>query len=108
MDHFEYVDGSLHCESVSLESLAEAVNTPAYVYSSATFIDHVSRIRQAFAELDPLNGMVYVHMARCVEKMDKDKDEVKRLRQLALEVDPDNYSVFLEVGFETDVEVKGK
>lgn len=36
------------------------------------------------------------------------KDEVKRLRQLALEVDPDNYSVFLEVGFETDVEVKGK
>ena len=61
-----------------------------------------------FAELDPLNGMVYVHMARCVEKMNKDKAEVKRLRQLALEVDPDNYSVFLEVGFETDVEVKGK
>ncbi len=55
-----------------------------------------------FAELDPLNGMVYVHMARCVDRMDKDnnKDEVKRLRQLALEVDPDNYSVFLEVGFE--------
>ena len=43
---------------------------------------------------------------KSLEKMDK--DEVKRLRQLALEVDPDNYSVFLEVGFETDVEVKGK
>ena len=61
-----------------------------------------------FAELDPLNGMVYVHMARCVERIGKDEEEVKRLRQLALEVDPDNYSVFLEVGFETDIEAKKK
>ena len=33
MDSFEYRDGDLHCEEVSLNQIAEQVGTPAYVYS---------------------------------------------------------------------------
>lgn len=33
MDSFEYRDGDLHCEEVSLNQIAEYVGTPAYVYS---------------------------------------------------------------------------
>lgn len=33
MDSFEYRDGELHCEDVSLNAIAEQVGTPAYVYS---------------------------------------------------------------------------
>ena len=31
MDHFDYRDGVLHAEDVSLAAIAEAVGTPAYV-----------------------------------------------------------------------------
>lgn len=33
MDSFEYRNGDLHCEEVSLNQIAEQVGTPAYVYS---------------------------------------------------------------------------
>src|SRR5210317_242479 len=33
MDSFEYRDGELHCEDVSLCAIADQVGTPAYVYS---------------------------------------------------------------------------
>lgn len=39
------VDGTLHCEGVALDRLAEAVGTPAYVYS-------VASIREQFRRLD--------------------------------------------------------
>lgn len=54
MDHFEHRDGRLYCEGVALDRLAEAVRTPAYVYSRRTVVEHVRRLREAFAELDPL------------------------------------------------------
>ena len=53
MDHFVYLDGQLCCEHVPLARLAEAVGTPAYVYSRATFLEHYGRIARAFAELRP-------------------------------------------------------
>lgn len=37
-----------------MDALAAKVGTPAYVYSSATVVDHLRRIKEAFAELDPL------------------------------------------------------
>ncbi|MCG5496295.1 diaminopimelate decarboxylase [Ectothiorhodospira haloalkaliphila] len=40
MDHFNYQDGVLCAEDVSLESLAQAHGTPLYVYSRATLERH--------------------------------------------------------------------
>ncbi|WP_010161292.1 diaminopimelate decarboxylase [Sphingomonas sp. PAMC 26617] len=40
MDHFALVDGVMHCEGVPLPAIAEAVGSPVYVYSSATFQRH--------------------------------------------------------------------
>ncbi len=54
MDHFAHRGGRLFCEDVSLDRLADAVGTPAYVYSTATVRHHVRRIREAFQGLDPL------------------------------------------------------
>ena len=47
MHHFELKDGALHAEGVSLETLADAVGTPAYVYSSATLTRHYQVLREA-------------------------------------------------------------
>ena len=46
MDHFEIKDGVMHAEGVSLETLAAAVGTPFYCYSSAT----IERHYQVFAD----------------------------------------------------------
>lgn len=54
MDHFTYLDGALHAESVSITSIADAVGTPTYVYSRATIRGHYERLRDAFAPLRPL------------------------------------------------------
>jgi diaminopimelate decarboxylase len=40
MHHFDYHNGVLHAEGVSLETLAREVDTPLYVYSSATIERH--------------------------------------------------------------------
>ncbi|MES1200174.1 MAG: diaminopimelate decarboxylase, partial [Pseudomonadota bacterium] len=49
MNHFEYRDGALYCEDVPLANIAEAVGTPAYVYSSATLERHYDVFKSAFA-----------------------------------------------------------
>ena len=36
MHHFAYRDGVLHAEAVNLDTLAAAVGTPFYCYSTAT------------------------------------------------------------------------
>lgn len=54
MDHFEHRDGRLWCEQVPLDALADEIGTPAFVYSAATMREHVERLREAFAGLDPL------------------------------------------------------
>jgi len=54
MDHFEYRDGSLHCEDVAVAEIAQAVGTPVYVYSIATLLHHYRALNDAFAELDPM------------------------------------------------------
>lgn len=54
MDSFQYREGRLHAEDVSLAALAREVGTPVYVYSKATLLGHYDRLVQAFAELDPL------------------------------------------------------
>jgi diaminopimelate decarboxylase len=45
---FQYKDGRLHAEGVSLEAVAAEVGTPAYVYSSAAMLSRLARLRAAF------------------------------------------------------------
>jgi len=52
MDRFEYRDGRLFAEDVDLERIAAEVGTPVYVYSKATFLDHLAKIRRAYREIE--------------------------------------------------------
>lgn len=52
MDHFVHRDGQLWCEDIPLETIADAVGTPVYVYSSATIRRHASVMRSALQGLD--------------------------------------------------------
>ncbi|AJY47500.1 diaminopimelate decarboxylase [Martelella endophytica] len=54
MNHFEYRDGVLHAESVSIPAIAAAVGTPFYCYSTATFTRHYKVFAEAFAGTDAL------------------------------------------------------
>lgn len=54
MDHFQYNNGTLHAENVSLVKIAQEVGTPVYVYSTATFQRHYRVFAEAFAGHDTL------------------------------------------------------
>jgi len=57
MNHFELKGGELRCEDVPLASIAAAVGTPVYVYSSATLERHFTVLRDALVSAglkDPL------------------------------------------------------
>jgi len=54
LHHFQYIDGQLHCEGVSLNAIADAVGTPTYVYSTATLTRHANVIADAFDGQDCL------------------------------------------------------
>jgi diaminopimelate decarboxylase len=54
MHHFDYRSGVLHAEGVDLTTLADAVGTPFYCYSSATFERHYKVFAGAFADVDAL------------------------------------------------------
>lgn len=57
MNHFELRDGELFCEDVPLATIAAAVGTPVYVYSSATLERHFTVLRDALTDAgvrDPL------------------------------------------------------
>jgi diaminopimelate decarboxylase len=51
MNHFTYKNGVLHAEDVPMSAIAEAVGTPVYVYSRATFERHARAFRHALAIL---------------------------------------------------------
>lgn len=61
MDHFALRDGALYCEDVPLTAIAEAVGTPVYVYSTATFARHAEVFREGLAGLDR------VHLAYAIK-----------------------------------------
>jgi diaminopimelate decarboxylase len=54
MHHFAYRGGVLHAEAVNLVSLAEAVGTPFYCYSTATLERHYRVFAEAFADVPAL------------------------------------------------------
>jgi diaminopimelate decarboxylase len=54
MHHFAYRDGVLHAEAVNLDTLAAAVGTPFYCYSTATLTRHYQVFAGAFADVNAL------------------------------------------------------
>lgn len=54
MNHFEYRDGILFAEDVSVIDIAKAVGTPFYCYSTATLERHYSVFSKAFADIDAM------------------------------------------------------
>jgi diaminopimelate decarboxylase len=54
MHHFEYRQGKLYCEEVSIETIASEVGTPFYCYSHATLSRHFHAFDSAFSEVDHL------------------------------------------------------
>ncbi|MCR6733089.1 MAG: diaminopimelate decarboxylase [Afipia sp.] len=54
MNHFQYRNGVLHAEDVSLASLAGEVGTPFYCYSTATLERHYRVFTEAFAGVPTL------------------------------------------------------
>ncbi|MCH9023312.1 MAG: diaminopimelate decarboxylase [Planctomycetes bacterium] len=54
MHSFRYHNGSLHCEDVDLQDLADQHGTPLYVYSQETIVDHYTRLDAALADVEHL------------------------------------------------------
>ncbi len=54
MHYFKYKRNDLYCEDTVLKNLASRFGTPLYVYSARTMLEHFSKIKEAFKELDPL------------------------------------------------------
>ncbi len=54
MDYFSVRGTRAFCEEVPLAAVAEKAGTPAFVYSRRTIVEHVRRIRDAFAGVDTL------------------------------------------------------
>jgi len=52
MDYFNYKDGRLFAENVDVHRIAAKIGTPVYVYSKATFLDHLQKSQKAYSELD--------------------------------------------------------
>ncbi len=52
MDYFNYKNARLQAEEVNIADIAAQVGTPVYIYSKATFLDHLQKIQRAYSELD--------------------------------------------------------
>jgi len=52
MDYFNHKNGKLFAENVDVEKITAEVGTPVYIYSKATFKEHLQRIQKAYSELD--------------------------------------------------------
>jgi diaminopimelate decarboxylase len=51
---FRYRNGKLHCDDVDLARAAEEFDTPLYIYSANTILDHFTRLDAALAPIDHL------------------------------------------------------
>jgi diaminopimelate decarboxylase len=52
MDYFNYKNGKLFAENADVEQITAEVGTPVYIYSKATFIDHLQKTQKAYGQLD--------------------------------------------------------
>ena len=54
MHDFLYKGNELYCENVAVRDIARTVGTPFYLYSHHTLVDHMRKIKTAFAAINPL------------------------------------------------------
>jgi len=54
MDHFNYKQGQLYAEDVSVKAIANTYQTPCYIYSRATLERHWHAFNNAFGDHDHL------------------------------------------------------
>ncbi|MCK5243023.1 diaminopimelate decarboxylase [bacterium] len=54
MDDFLKRKGELYCEDMPISKLVKIHGTPLYIYSRNTILSHYNKIKNAFAELNPL------------------------------------------------------
>ena len=52
MDSFNYKNGKLFAENVDVLKIAAKVGTPVYIYSKATFTEHLQKVQKAYSGLD--------------------------------------------------------
>ncbi len=52
MDYFNYQNCELFAENVNVEKIAQEVGTPVYIYSKATFLEHLHKTQKAFSEIE--------------------------------------------------------
>ena len=76
---FARVDGTVQCEGVPLDRIADAVGTPAYVYSAAT-------IRDRYRRLDTMLAQV-THRIHYTLKANSNRAVLRLLREMGAGVD---------------------
>jgi diaminopimelate decarboxylase len=54
MDYFNYRNGKLFAEDVEVKKIAAEVGTPVYIYSKATFLEHLEKIQRAYSMLETM------------------------------------------------------
>ncbi len=54
MHDFLFKNGELHCENIKVSTIAKKVGTPFYLYSTKTLVDHFTKIKKAFAKVNPI------------------------------------------------------
>ncbi len=70
MHYFEYKNGQLFAEDISVEELVKEFDTPVYIYSARTFRRHFEAFDSAFAGIDHLTCYsVKANSNLCVLKM---------------------------------------
>jgi diaminopimelate decarboxylase len=52
MDCFKYKNGTLFAEDVDVARITAQTGTPVFIYSKATFTDHLQKIQKAYSALD--------------------------------------------------------
>ena len=52
MDYFVYKNNTLLAENVEVRKIAAEVGTPVYIYSKATFLEHLAKMQKAFSSID--------------------------------------------------------
>jgi diaminopimelate decarboxylase len=76
---FARIDGTLHCEGVSLERIARDVGSPVYVYSAATIRDRYERLDRMLAPVK--------HRIHYTLKANSSRGVLEVLRQLGAGID---------------------
>ncbi len=112
MDLFRYRRGRLFAEEVDVQRIATEVGTPAYIYSKATFIDHLRKMQEAYAPLETticfsIKACSNIHILRLMAQQGSGFDIVsggELYRAVAAGADPAKV-VYAGVG-KTDEEIR--